>query len=73
MITIGLLQPEVMSDAQQALLADKQRDYEARKGEQSREGGFPPSAELCMKCHTKAVILMDGCVTCLNCGDSKCG
>jgi hypothetical protein len=34
---------------------------------------FPPSASLCDKCHTKAVILMDGCMTCLNCGDSKCG
>ncbi|MFN2289236.1 MAG: NrdJb [Chromatocurvus sp.] len=34
---------------------------------------FPPSATLCMKCHTKAVVLMDGCMTCLNCADSKCG
>ena len=22
---------------------------------------------------TKAAIIMDGCLTCLNCGDSKCG
>lgn len=34
---------------------------------------FPPSASMCDKCHTKAVILMDGCMTCLNCGYSKCG
>jgi len=34
---------------------------------------FPPGASLCTKCHTKAVIFMDGCMTCLNCGDSKCG
>lgn len=34
---------------------------------------FPPGASLCNKCHTKAVIFMDGCMTCLNCGDSKCG
>jgi hypothetical protein len=34
---------------------------------------FPPSATLCGKCHTKAVVLMDGCQTCLNCGYSKCG
>jgi hypothetical protein len=34
---------------------------------------FPPSATLCAKCHTKAVIIMDGCATCLNCGNSKCG
>ena len=34
---------------------------------------FPPSATLCNKCHTKAVIIMDGCATCLSCGHSKCG
>jgi hypothetical protein len=34
---------------------------------------YPPSATICPKCNHKAVILMDGCATCLNCGDSKCG
>jgi len=34
---------------------------------------FPASASMCNKCNTKAVILMDGCATCLNCGYSKCG
>jgi hypothetical protein len=34
---------------------------------------FPPSATLCFKCNTKALVLMDGCQTCLNCGYSKCG
>lgn len=34
---------------------------------------FPPSASMCGKCNTKAVIIMDGCQTCLNCGYSKCG
>ena len=73
MITIGLLQPETLSPVQREVLAEKKRDYEARKGEASEDGGFPPSAELCMKCHTKAVILLDGCLTCLSCGNSKCG
>jgi len=36
-------------------------------------GDFPPNSMLCMKCNTKAVISMDGCMTCLSCGDSKCG
>ena len=36
-------------------------------------GDFPEGAQLCNKCHTKAAIVMDGCLTCLNCGDSKCG
>ena len=34
---------------------------------------FPDNAQLCGKCQTKAMVLMDGCLTCLHCGDSKCG
>nr|WP_298130140.1 NrdJb [uncultured Pseudoxanthomonas sp.] len=34
---------------------------------------FPLSATLCHKCSTKALVIMDGCATCLNCGYSKCG
>ena len=34
---------------------------------------FPPSASMCHKCSTRALVLMDGCATCLNCGYSKCG
>jgi hypothetical protein len=37
------------------------------------EGSFPAGATLCGKCNTSAVIIMDGCATCLNCGYSKCG
>ena len=43
----------------------------AAEGESSN--GFPPGATLCAKCNTKALVLMDGCQTCLNCGYSKCG
>lgn len=39
----------------------------------TEEGDFPDSAQLCGKCHAKAAVLMDGCMTCLNCADSKCG
>lgn len=34
---------------------------------------FPPTATMYHKCSTKALVLMDGCATCLNCGYSKCG
>ena len=34
---------------------------------------FPPTATMCHKCSTKALVPMDGCATCLNCGYSKCG
>jgi len=44
----------------------------------AREGppgddGIPASATFCNICHAKAVVSMDNCLTCLNCGDSKCG
>ncbi|MDA3912954.1 MAG: NrdJb, partial [Oleiagrimonas sp.] len=48
--------------------ADDDSDDESVSG-----GGFPPSASLCSKCNTKALVLMDNCQTCLNCGYSKCG
>jgi len=36
-------------------------------------GSFPSGATMCHKCNTQALVLMDGCQTCLNCGYSKCG
>jgi hypothetical protein len=36
------------------------------------EGGIPGAA-ICPKCSAKALVVMDGCQTCLNCGYSKCG
>ena len=41
--------------------------------EKQTEDGFPAGARLCGKCNTKAMVQMDNCMTCLNCGDSKCG
>ena len=45
----------------------------ARSEESSPALAFPPGATMCHKCNTNAVIMMDGCATCLNCGYSKCG
>jgi hypothetical protein len=47
---------------------------EIAKPDTSSDGSsFPATATLCHKCNTKALVLMDGCQTCLNCGYSKCG
>lgn len=76
---IGLLEPEGLDEHQQKLIADKRAQYEASKAESAdtpandAKGAFPSDAQLCGKCNVKAAILMDGCYTCLNCGDSKCG
>ena len=32
-----------------------------------------PNASLCPKCSAMALVMMDGCATCLSCGHSKCG
>ena len=58
-----------------AMLAEKRAQFEAAtaSAQCEDEGDFPDGAQLCVKCHTKAAIQMDGCLTCLNCGESKCG
>lgn len=69
---IGLLSKEELNEHQKAIMEEKRLEFVAAAGsEQTSE--FPKGSQLCGKCHTKAVILMDGCMTCLNCGDSKCG
>ncbi len=79
MVTIGLIQEEELDENQQKLINEKRAQYEtgnAAETESSVEAGageFPEGSQLCKKCNTKAMILMDGCMTCLNCGDSKCG
>jgi len=76
---IGLLKPEGLDEHQQKLIAEKRAQYDAAKSStveapaNDEKGAFPADAQLCVKCNVKAAILMDGCYTCLNCGDSKCG
>ena len=74
---IGLLTREDLDERQRDLIAKKRREFEAavaaRGSDETAVGGFPPGAQLCMRCDTKAVVLTDGCMTCLSCGDSKCG
>lgn len=69
---IGMIKPEPMTDRQKQFLAEKRREFEALHGETEAQS-FPDKAVLCTKCSTKAMVLMDGCMTCLNCGESKCG
>jgi hypothetical protein len=52
---------------------EKKREYSKKNPNGLDENGFPKDAQLCNKCQTKASIMMDGCLTCLSCGESKCG
>lgn len=79
--SIGLIVDPELSEHQRALIAEKRAAYERAMQPAANESvaitgdgtTFPPSATMCHKCSTKALVLMDGCATCLNCGYSKCG
>ena len=82
---IGMIKADEMDDCVRDHLQAKRAEYDSMKeadnskveskeaAEEAEVSDFPPDAQLCQKCHTKAVIKMDGCMTCLNCGESKCG
>ncbi len=83
---IGMIKDNGMDDYQKEMLDAKRKEYEAihcndgasadpgvAAAENNEANDFPPNSQLCNKCNTKAVISMDGCMTCLSCGDSKCG
>lgn len=56
---LGLMvRDESLALAAQAMVAEKRA--EAGHG------------AVCAKCHEAAVVLLDGCMTCTSCGDSKC-
>lgn len=72
---IGMIQETELDDYQKQFLQAKRKEFEVIHSDNSileENGSFPAKANLCAKCHVKAVVLMDGCSTCLNCGDSKC-
>lgn len=74
---IGMIKTDNLDDHQKEFLEKKRAEIDAAQdssdGKKVEKGEFPDSATVCAKCSTKAVVLMDGCMTCLNCGDSKCG
>jgi len=75
LIDIGLLEKPGLDEHQQTLVEEARAKYEqARSGrEPPADSEFPDGATLCARCHTRAMVQLDGCLTCLNCGESKCG
>ena len=72
---IGMLHDDSLDEHQKKLVEEKRAQYESAIGtsKAAEQSDFPEGAQLCIKCNTKAAIQMDGCLTCLNCGESKCG
>lgn len=75
LIEIGLLKSVDLDDQQKQYVEQKRAEFESQ-GQQKdafAEHSFPEGAQLCTKCNTAAAVMLDGCMTCLNCGYSKCG
>ena len=84
LIDIGMLQAPELDPHQQQLIDEKKAELEATDNKTSdsaqsadtdaaAEQSWQANATHCNKCNHKAVVVRDGCATCLNCGDSKCG
>ena len=67
LIKLGLMERDGPDESQQRHIDEIRRKLGCEDGE------FPPDSVLCTRCSTVAAVMMDGCMTCLNCGDSKCG
>jgi len=70
--TIGMLPEDGMDKQNRQVVAAGQEEMTLQQSNEVSNNQFPPESSLCKKCSTKAMIRMDGCLTCLNCGYSKC-
>jgi len=75
LISIGLLTTHELDEHQKEILKQKREEFENSKKQQDAfsKSDYPDGAQLCEKCNETAVIMLDGCMTCLACGNSKCG
>ena len=61
-IWIGAMEAPELTAIQKEVLSQKKVEAE-EKGIQG---------QVCVMCHDTSVVMLDGCMTCLSCGDSKC-
>ena len=81
LVDIGMLKSREPDETQAKLIEDKKAELKAEhekantaeNGDNSNDEPWMANASHCSKCNNKAVVLRDGCQTCMNCGDSKCG
>lgn len=75
LILIGLLAKPELDEGQKKLIAEKRAEFEqsSKQKDAFSSNEYPVGAQLCNSCSTVALVMMDGCMTCLSCGDSKCG
>jgi hypothetical protein len=75
LIDIGLLKSIVLDTEQQKFVDAKRAEFDlqSKQSDAFAQHSFPAGAQLCNKCNSAAAVMLDGCMTCLNCGYSKCG
>jgi hypothetical protein len=75
MIEIGLLKKVEPTEERKKFIEEKRAQYESRnkQADAFAQGSYPEGAQLCAHCNTAAAVVLDGCLTCLSCGYSKCG
>lgn len=73
--SIGMIKETELDEHQKRLVTEKRAEFEAaaKQRDAFTQSDYPAGAQLCTKCNTAAVVMLDGCMTCLSCGDSKCG
>lgn len=69
---LGLVEDEELSEHTKKILAEKRAAFD-KQNANATDSDYPANATVCNKCNVKAMIRMDNCDTCLECGNSKCG
>ena len=77
LIDIGMIKAKGPTEEQLKLIEEKKSQLRASHENTETQGAgavepWMESATMCAKCNNKTVVLMDGCQTCMDCGDSKC-
>ncbi len=71
---IGILKASTLDEHQENFIKGKAEEFNQKTANADAQADqFPEGSTLCKKCLTRAMIMLDGCLTCLNCGESKCG
>ncbi len=78
LVDIGMLKRAEPDAGAQALIDAKKAEIRGNgdpkaADEDGPDEAWKATATMCAKCNHKAVVLRDGCQTCMSCGDSKCG
>lgn len=74
---IGYLKDEGLDEHTREFIEQKRQEHEQQQANETAETQHKPDSvndrAQCPKCQQFEMVVLDGCWTCLNCGESKCG